>query len=227
VSVMAASFFASQQWPRHGWVFGLFGGGALAFWVLARVSPPGWIENWQSGAWGEEATGRVLRELEQDGWTVLHDLPAGRGNVDHIVVGPAGVFMLDSKRLGGSVSVDEGGVVVVRRLDDPDLSYQHPGAGHLFSLARQTHDRILKSSRINTWVTPVMVVWSDFPQRLVEDRCAYVHGDELVGWLRARPQTIAPHRVARVADAVRQAWESGGEVTDDAARGTRGGAPLW
>lgn len=203
--VMLASFVAAQAWPRGGWIFGVFGGAALAFWVLACLSPPGWIENWQSGAWGEQATATVLRGLEERGWVVLHDLPAGRGNVDHIVVGPAGVYLLDSKRLGGSVSVDATGVTV-QRIDDPELAYRHTGTAHLLSLARQTHGRILARSRIKTWVTPVMVLWAEFPQRVVEDRCVYVHGDELAAWLLSRPQIIAPSRVDQVANAVSSAW---------------------
>jgi hypothetical protein len=151
------------------------------------------------------ATAKALRGLEQDGWIVLHDLPAGRGNVDHIAVGPGGVYLLDSKRLGGSVHVDGSGVTV-RRFDDPELSYQHTGSRHLLSLARQTHQRVMASTRIKTWVTPVMVLWAEFPQRVAEDRCVYVHGDELVVWLRARPQTIAESRVHQVAEAVRAAW---------------------
>lgn len=57
-----------------------------------------------------------------------------------------------------------------------------------------------------TWVTPVMVLWADFPQRVVEGRCAFVHGDELVTWLRSRRQTIAQARTNQVAEAVRAAW---------------------
>ena len=206
-SVMVSSFFAAGRWPAAAWIFGLLAGVAFAFFLMAWWSPPGWIENWQSGAWGEQATAKALRSLEKDGWVVLHDLPAGRGNVDHIVVGPGGVYLLDSKRLDGAVSVDEHGVMV-RRLDDHDLTYRHTGSTHLLSLARQTHHRVLANSRIKTWVTPVMVLWADFPQRIAEDRCVYAHGDELVGWLRSRPQTIAPIRVQQVAAVVRAAWES-------------------
>jgi hypothetical protein len=103
--------------------------------------------------------------------------------------------------------VDQQGVTV-RRLDDPDLAYQHTGDRHLRSLARQTHERVLAARRIKTWVTPVMVLWAEFRQRVAEDRCFYVHGDELVSWLRARPQTIAPSRVGQVAGAGRESWEA-------------------
>jgi hypothetical protein len=43
-------------------------------------------------------------------------------------------------------------------------------------------------------VQPVVVVWGDFRQRVVEDGgVAYVQGDELVEWLRSRPST--PHEL--------------------------------
>lgn len=205
-SVIVSSIAAARHWPGIAWTSGLFGGAALAVFVIAWISPPGWIENWQSGAWGEQATAKALAPLEKAGWIVLHDLEAGRGNVDHIAVGPGGVFLLDSKRLGGSVHVDNNGVTV-RRLDDPDLSYQHPGSAHLLSLARRTHERVFATSRLRTWVTPVMVIWAEFPQETAElDRCTYVHGDRLADWLRSRPQAIAPSRVDQIAQAVEASW---------------------
>ena len=205
--VLAMSLLAATYWPRLSYTWGLAGGAAFAFFVIARLSPPGWIENWQTGALGERATAKVLRQLEDQGWVVLHDLPAGRGNVDHIVVGPAGVFLLDSKRLGGTVTVTSG-CATVQRPGEPHLAYRHPGSGHLLGLARETHARVLTSSRIRTWVTPVMVVWAEFPQRAVEGRCTYVHGEELVPWLLRQPSRVAPARVNQLADVVRAAWST-------------------
>ena len=131
VVVGVVTFQAAQRWPSQGWTFGMFAGMFFAGFLILRMSPPGWIENWQVGAWGEESTAKALRVLEDDGWVVMHDLDAaGRGNVDHIAVGPGGVYLLDSKNLFGSVTVDRRGVTV-RRLDDPNLSYRHPGSRHL------------------------------------------------------------------------------------------------
>lgn len=213
-SIVVASFVASRVWESQAWTLGLLGGGAGAFFMTARLSGPGWIENWQQGAWGEQSTAKVLRPLEKAGWVVLHDLPAGRGNVDHIAVGPGGVFLLDSKRLGGSAVVDERGVTV-HRFGDSDLSYSHPGPGHLLSLARQTHARVLARTRIKEWVTPVMVMWGEFPQGTVEGRCVYIHGDELAAWLGSRPPRVAPARVPQLAEAVRSAWAA--EIRDGSA----------
>src|SRR6478672_1775938 len=43
------------------------------------------------GAAGEEHVGALLEELAGGGWQVIHDATLGRGNVDHILIGPAGV----------------------------------------------------------------------------------------------------------------------------------------
>lgn len=204
-SVFVLSVIGWHLWPSLGFMFGIWAGAAMSFWLTARESPPAWIEQWQQGAFGEEATGKQLKKLEREGWVVLHDLQHGRGNVDHVLVGPGGVFVLDSKRTDGRVVVERG-TVIVTRLDDPDLRYQHMGTPHLLGLARETHDRVLAGSRINQWVTPVMVWWAEFPQRVVEERCAYVHGEELIAWLRSRPTQIAEARVQQVAEAVRAAW---------------------
>lgn len=205
--VVLASLAAWLLWPSWGWLAGFFGGGATAFFLIAWWSPPGWVENWQQGASGEQKTAKALQPLVEEGWVVLHDLPATYGNIDHIVIGPGGVFVLDSKNLGGTAHV-EGGEVTVQRYDSPDLKYRYAGTGHLVGMARETREKVLAATRISQWVTPGMVFWNDFPQRIAEhQRCHYVHGDELADWLRAQPPTIAVHRLGQVADAIRAAWE--------------------
>ena len=60
---------------------------------------------WEAGAEGERRTAAVLAELATEGWQVLHDVHwPGRPfeNIDHIVVGPAGVLVIDSKNWSGS-----------------------------------------------------------------------------------------------------------------------------
>ncbi|MFI6705380.1 nuclease-related domain-containing protein [Nonomuraea sp. NPDC050478] len=56
--------------------------------------------SWRNGAAGQPATARRLRTLELAGYTVLHDLaiPRSNTNIDHLVIGPTGVFVIDSKK---------------------------------------------------------------------------------------------------------------------------------
>lgn len=68
-------------------------------------------ERWERGADGEVATARALAGLPPDRWIVLHDVHwPGRqfANIDHIVVGPSGVFVIDSKNWEGQVDVRQG-----------------------------------------------------------------------------------------------------------------------
>lgn len=64
---------------------------------------------WRRGAEGEEAVARQLAKLPADRWAALHDLtlaPSGV-NLDHLVIGPAGVFALNTKKLTGRLWVGE------------------------------------------------------------------------------------------------------------------------
>ncbi|MFL5796575.1 MAG: nuclease-related domain-containing protein [Actinomycetota bacterium] len=56
---------------------------------------------WLKGARGEEAVGRILAELETEGYRSLHDIDTGHGNVDHVVVGPTGVVAFETKHWSG------------------------------------------------------------------------------------------------------------------------------
>lgn len=63
---------------------------------------------WMVGADGEVRTADVLHNLECRGWRILHDVHwPGRpkANLDHVAVGPGGVFVIDSKNWSGRVDV--------------------------------------------------------------------------------------------------------------------------
>jgi len=70
---------------------------------------------WRLGADGEEAVGSRLEKLHSDGWRVLHSVPVGaRGSdIDHILIGPGGVYTINTKNHHtGKVSIAEHAVWV-------------------------------------------------------------------------------------------------------------------
>jgi len=73
--------------------------------LIGRYAAPV-VERWSRGADGEEYVGRLLEELEADGWLTLHDVDTGRGNVDSVVIGPGGVFTIEVKSHGGGLRSD-------------------------------------------------------------------------------------------------------------------------
>jgi hypothetical protein len=61
----------------------------------------------ERGAIAEEKTGAVIEGLP-DGNFIINDFDTGRGNIDHILVGPKGVFTLEVKSHRGTVTFDNG-----------------------------------------------------------------------------------------------------------------------
>jgi hypothetical protein len=69
----------------------------LAGAALVRPHPD--PERWLRGAAAETATARVLDRLSARRWALWHDLrvPGSRANLDHLVLGPTGVWVVDTK----------------------------------------------------------------------------------------------------------------------------------
>jgi Nuclease-related domain len=75
---------------------------AVALMADKLLSPA--LERWDRGATGEEAVGAVLAAFDAPGWHVMHDVVIGsRGNVDHVVIGPPGVFTIETKSHRGRI----------------------------------------------------------------------------------------------------------------------------
>lgn len=57
------------------------------------------LRSWRIGADGEETVGSKLSRLADQGWRVLHSVPVGERDVDidHVLIGPAGVFTINTK----------------------------------------------------------------------------------------------------------------------------------
>ncbi|MCK1823044.1 NERD domain-containing protein [Streptomyces sp. XM83C] len=69
---------------------------------VGRWRSGGEIRSWLDGLAGERVTGRVLDRLRGHGWFVLHAVQWASGaDIDHLAIGPAGVFAVNSKRHRG------------------------------------------------------------------------------------------------------------------------------
>jgi Nuclease-related domain len=76
----------------------------VAMFIVSRYVLP-LVERHDRGATGEEQVGGLLDGLEDRGWQAIHDASLGRGNVDHILIGPAGVFTVETKSHPGPIRV--------------------------------------------------------------------------------------------------------------------------
>ena len=82
-----------EQWGRFAGV------------VKALTHEPQSTRAWAVGAAGEEELARRIGEV--DGVRILNDrrVPGTRGNIDHIVIAPAGIFVVDAKHMRGLIEI--------------------------------------------------------------------------------------------------------------------------
>jgi hypothetical protein len=99
---------------------------AIYRWVLPLV------DRHDRGAQGEERVGGLLDDLAkgQSQWHIVHDANLGHGNVDHIAIGPAGVFTVETKSHPGPVRVGKvHGSVLAQAQAERRLVEQATGVG--------------------------------------------------------------------------------------------------
>lgn len=111
------------------------------------------VERYFKGARGEERIASILRSLPE-GYHIFNDFVANGGHVDHVVVGPAGVFAVETKNWTGEVTIEDGHILVDGRLPDREPLKQ------ALKEAAAVRDELGKLGWTGT-VTPVLAFASD------------------------------------------------------------------
>jgi Nuclease-related domain len=189
--------------PRMSLVLGALAAMA-ACWGL-RFQPGPDAVAWRRGAAGERRTARLLSPLERHGWAVLHDLavPGSRANLDHLVIGPCGVFAIDSKQYRGRLRLDPTGRLWHGR---------HPLAPALRAASWEADQAAQVLPDPGTAVVPVVAVhgaqvpWG----KVVIDGAPVVSARRLPSMLRRLPVVLGPERVAWLADQARVRFHAAG-----------------
>lgn len=105
IAVAGACIIAFWEWyryfdmsPPHPWLMTILAVITILFLVRKGQKTILLARQLRLGAIGEEAVGQFLDEkLRPMGCQVLHDVLGDSFNVDHIVVGPTGVFAIETK----------------------------------------------------------------------------------------------------------------------------------
>lgn len=103
---------------------------------------------WAAGAAGEAIVARKLAELEPLGWLALHDVHwPGRpqANLDHVLVGPGGVVVIDAKNWSGEVHLRNGVLYQGIYTRETDTSGALRQAASLAALLEPPHRRLVQA----------------------------------------------------------------------------------
>ena len=133
--------------------------------IVATISAVIWYlrlfpiaRRFNRGERGERHVADMLEELRSNGYRPIHDIVGDGFNVDHVLVGPGGVFAIETKyRSGkGEVTVRNEGVFVGDRLEEKDCLKQARGS------AAAIRELIHESCGRREWVTPIVVFVGDW-----------------------------------------------------------------
>jgi hypothetical protein len=139
-----------------------------------------------------------LAPLERHGWAVLHDLavPDSAANIDHLAIGPGGVFVIDSKHYRSHLQLDASGRLWHGR---------HPLVPALGAVSWEADQAAQVLPDPGMAVVPIVAVhgaqvpWG----KVVTDGVPVVAARRLPSLLRQLPAVLGPERVAWLADQAR------------------------
>lgn len=111
------------------------------------------VERFFKGARGEERVSSILTGLPPD-YHVFNDFQAERLHVDHVVVGPAGIFAVETKFWRGAVTIEDGHLLVDGQLPS------RPPIAQALKEAKAVRQELEKKGWKRT-VTPILAFASD------------------------------------------------------------------
>jgi len=145
------------------------------FYRLVRIA-----RQFNRGERGERHVADVLEELRRDGYKPVHDIVGNGFNVDHVIVGPGGVFAIETKYRSGRGQItfrNSEGVFVGDRLEEKDYLKQARAN------AKTISDLIHENCGRREWVTPLVVFVGDW--KVKED------------WRDTNVRVLTPDRIRR------------------------------
>lgn len=156
---------------------------------------------WRIGGIGEQ---KVARELERLGpkWRILHSIPVGSGNadIDHLVIGPGGIFTVNTKHRPDASIWAGGETILVNGRNE-------------FYVRNSRHEAARASRLLAAAGIPVeasgLVVFVGHDRLNVKEQprdgsVAVLERRQVVRWLRRAPVRLTPEQVARAYQCARR-----------------------
>lgn len=183
--------------------------------LLGRTPLHPAARNWYRGALGEVVVANVLATLGPE-WTVLHAVPtaAGQPDIDHLLIGPAGVFTINTRTHSGSRIWIGGGTFLANGIEHDHMLC---AAAH----ARGASELLSRVTGRSISVTPLIVVVN--PASINVGRkspfVAVLTSNNLSRWLLKKPGVLSERAVRHFSMFAeeRSTWCSDEAVADPSA----------
>jgi hypothetical protein len=191
----ARSWRGSEPHPVFYSIVALFAIGICA-WKLIGVKRE--LRKLRQGRDGERIVGQFLEELREQGYRVIHDIPGEKFNIDHVLIGPHGVYTVETKTIRkpargeAKINFDGEQVLIGRFKPDRDPIVQARAE------AMWLKNFFLESTGKKITVQPIVVFpgwYIDGPPKGTKSDVWVLNPKGLPAYVERRRETLSPEDV--------------------------------
>lgn len=106
------------------------------------------------GELGERRVADAFDRIRAKGFSIFHDLPANGFNVNHVVVGPSGIYAIETKVRHGADTIryqSDNELLLGEKIND------NPALRQVRAAAHAVHEQLKQNLHEAYWVKPVLV----------------------------------------------------------------------
>ncbi|WP_158603903.1 nuclease-related domain-containing protein [Cryobacterium tepidiphilum] len=150
--------------------------------------------SWYEGARGELIVGQILATLP-DGWKAFHSLPIGTkgSDIDHMVVGPGGVFSINTKHHNKKAVWVAGSTLMVSGQKQGHIRNAEFEAKRVTKLLRQRMPQIPAVQPVLVLVNPKSLTIKTKPERVT-----VIRATRLRRWLTERTSVFSETKLREI-----------------------------
>ena len=206
VVAFLAFSFAGWEWyhkllevPPQPWPYTIVAVCIAAFCVFKLWRAKSELKRFKQGRDGERIVAEQLEKMRASGYRVLHDVVAGDFNLDHVLIGPTGIFVVETKTpskrgKGNRITFDGEAVQINGRSFLPNPLKQAKGN------AAWLHNILKSSTGKSFWVTPIVTFPDWSVVRTAKDAAVLVlNHKEIEQKVKSRPVMLSNEEVSMAA----------------------------
>jgi hypothetical protein len=161
------------------------------------------IRNNRRGLLGEQAMSEYLQPLLAQGYQVFHDIPGnGKWNIDHVAVGPAGVFAIETKyrtkKPGRNGGRDHEATFDGNRIEFASGDYDAQAAGQARDNARWLEKELSKATGERVMVQPIVALPGWWVTLKANSDVKVLSGKQVSGFIAKEPAQLSDKLIQQI-----------------------------